>query len=136
MGSTCFESHSAVRAKAVLSPLEERFEELGVTWCKLSHPQTGELVRRWAARYGDSWLVGHRHGPRALAAYGELDCEDFLVGSIPGLGGGLSRAYFCRADQLPDLDEFRGLDLFVTPSDLSWTMVFHHEGGPSFLRAV
>jgi hypothetical protein len=119
-----------------LSPLEGRLEELGVTWCKLSHRQTAEVVRRWAARYGGLSAAGLRNGPRSLAAYAAECGDDFLIGPVPGSGVGPEPAYACRADNLPDLSAFDGLDLFVAPSDLSWTMVFRREDAPSFLRAA
>ncbi len=47
--------------------------------------------------------------------------------------------YECRGPgELPDLSAFCSLEFFVSPVDLSWTMVHTHEdldyGGPYFVR--
>ena len=48
-------------------------------------------------------------------------------------------AYHCEAETIPDLTPLsHHIDFFVSPPDLSWTMIYGHEvdefGGPYFTR--
>ncbi len=47
-------------------------------------------------------------------------------------------AYECRGPLVP-LGNFNSVELFVSPADLDWTMVYTHEdhafGGPYFIKA-
>ena len=106
-----------------------------------------ELERQWKAVYGNVFTTGQRymHGVRAEGEFAVHQAEQFVV--VPFLGpiGGphsiakhhQTAAYVCDGDLLP-LGQFCGIDFFVSPPDMEWTMIHTHEdygfGGPYFVK--
>lgn len=128
--------------------LEEYLSLHGIKWSEVPLSRHRELENQWMRVYGDVWKMGMRNSreARAEAEYRKRSAAVFLI--VPFLGdwagphglGKIERsiAYECRgAGPLPRLLEFNSLDFFVSPPDLSWTIVHTHEdyslGGPYFV---
>src|SRR5437763_9175492 len=125
--------------------LEQFLDEHGVAWEIASEACHLALANEWESIYGKVWRLGMRHtkGVRARHEYSQRSAETFFI--VPFLskranphhavGPNATAAYKCQhAGELPDLSEFAGLEFFISPPDLSWTMVHTHEddaiGGP------
>jgi hypothetical protein len=103
-------------------------------WSGLDRAEQGRVDRRWREVYGSFWSSRAKTDFKAEQEYARCDCHDYYVGPLPGSRGGLGQTYYCHGEPLPGVVTFPGLEAFVAPTDLSWTMIFHHEG-QFFLRA-
>jgi hypothetical protein len=130
--------------------LEQYLAGQGIAWTVIPFPRHAALENKWEAIYGDVWRLGlrHKHEARAEDEYARQSAPEFLI--VPFLGdhagphdlgkrGPRTAAYECRGGtELPALSAFSVLDFFVSPPDLSWTMLLTHEdyalGGPYFIR--
>ncbi len=123
--------------------------QCGITWEVLSLARYALLLDEWRALYGRVWMDGsrHRRGHRAQHEYEQQHTDAFYIGFLePGSGvpevvdhRRRMTGYECRGPGgLPDLSAFCSLEFFVSPADLSWTMVHTHEdhayGSPYFVR--
>jgi len=118
--------------------LEKFFAEQGVAFEALPYAEHAKLERAWNDIYADVWRLGLRYksGFRAERAYGVHGGLFVLVPFLGdragphGVGAAMPRtvAYRCKAPNvLPDFTQFAPLDFFVSPPDLSWTMLYSHE---------
>jgi hypothetical protein len=129
--------------------LEQFLSEHGFAWEELPRDRHLKVVQAWQSIYGRVWTKGQRQreGVRAEAEYRCEHADIFVVVPLNGSGGpatlgresGLACAYECRGSgALPDLSEFADCEFFISPPDLSWTMVHNHEdhawGGAYFVR--
>jgi hypothetical protein len=103
-------------------------------WSGLDRSEQGRVDRRWHALFGSFWSSRAKTGLKAEQEYARCDCHDYYVGPLPGSRGGLRRTYACHGEPLPGVGGFRGLEVYIAPTDLSWTTIFHHEG-TFFVRA-
>ena len=115
------------------------------SWRRCSRTEHAELLRTWQ-RLFPSGLLAYARGKRGANAFAEqakLGQSHFFVvqthdPAIPPKTSG-DIAYEVWAGSIPD---FTGLshhiDFFVSPPDLSWTVIYTHEvdvfGGPFFTR--
>ncbi len=112
----------------------------------LSDVKVIEIQQRWLSKYlGKNissnilqffWQafannsVPHVAGDIARNAYRAASSLEFQVISAYTGGPG----YMCSSTQMPSL-EGKNVDAIVLPLDLSWTMLFNHEGyGPYFTK--
>jgi hypothetical protein len=145
------------RCKAVvpsnqIERLEEALTQQGIRWTYLSRDHQLTLANQWQAFYGQVWSpkgwMRHKEGLKAQVMYGKEAAETFLI--VPVLGSTIGPhatthrgpgmwGYECHGSGvLPDLSRFCGLEFFISPPDLGWTMLHTHEdfglGGPYFIR--
>ena len=119
-------------------------ERCGGARSALSRKERGAALQAWRAVYAAAyyaatgkwrkgpfdWHVfsfGYTravHGPRAVAVYEAQPVVPFLV--VPE--DGRWPAFRCDGAGWPDFGP-PGLDVYVWPADLSWTMAFTHEAG-------
>jgi hypothetical protein len=129
--------------------LEDYLKQHGVAWAVIPASRHAALENDWHSSYGKVWDLGlrYKHGVRAQAEYAQQTTKAFVI--IPFLGDSAgphsigkrtrTAAYECLASSdLPDLSEFANMDFFISPPDLSWTMLHTHEdqgfGGPYFVQ--
>jgi hypothetical protein len=130
--------------------LEGFLTRCGVAWSVISSERHVSLTNEWEALYGNcfSHQTRMRQGAKAQYECSQQSAETFMI--VPFLGneagphsinkpGPRKAAYQCHGDgTLPDLSAFAETDFFISPADLSWTMIHTHEdyafGGPYFLR--
>ena len=122
--------------------IEHLLKDQGITWEVIPKPRHIAIEKEWTGIYGQVFGLGMRQkrGGRAEVELHRQSAKVFLVvpfhGSRPDGGFSTSRpntaAYECHGSgELPeDLAKCDvGLDFFVSPPDLRWTMVYTHEDG-------
>ncbi len=121
-------------------------ERCGVAWRELPTDQHREWLQLWKELYDPFYTPERRRlrGARAAA-----EAQSLLEGSFvlipcrdPSSKGwnAVGTAYVCTGTLLPDLTEIsHHVDAFISPEDLSWTLLYGHEvdvfGGPDYSRA-
>lgn len=127
--------------------LREYLNRSGVHCTALDNSAAAAAERAWREVYGEAFVARPRvrQGFKAEHAFQQETCSHFLVvpftSKITGLPmqelGHGRVAYECRGSLVP-LGSFHNVEFFVSPIDLSWTMVHTHEdhgfGGPFFMR--
>jgi hypothetical protein len=130
----------------------EHVQQLGIAAAEISRQEKQQLQQRWRAAFafslrtqmarrksGDrNWHVFStkqavcREGAMAVSLYSRATVADFFIvpedDALPGLR--------CTGENPPDLSVLQ-LDLYISPPDFTWTMVFTHEQpwyGPYFAR--
>jgi hypothetical protein len=130
----------------------DRLQQLGIAAAEISRQEKQQLQQQWRATFAFSlrtqvarrkssdrdWHVFStkqavcREGAIAINLYSRVIASDFFIipedDALPGLR--------CTADAPPDLSPLQ-LDLYVSPPDFIWTMVFTHEQpwhGPYFAQ--
>jgi len=115
-----------------------------IRWKRMPRSDHQDILTRWATLYNGMFRssVKINAGARALQEV-ELDYhEHFLLVPFRNFHdhaiSAVSSAYECFAVSIPDLKAFsREMDIFVSPPDLSWTLVYLSgtpPGGPYFAR--
>jgi hypothetical protein len=127
----------------------EYLTQEGITWEVLPLTRYAALIDEWRSIYGRVWTDGlrHKHGYRAQYEYEQQRAAVFCVAFLESNSGvptitarrRHTTGYECHGPgRLPDLSAFCSLEFFVSPPDLSWTMVHTHEdhgyGGPYFVQ--
>lgn len=121
-------------------------ERCQATWREVAADQHWSWLHRWMAIYKEFYAPERRRlrGARAIAEAQRLCNGSFLL--IPcrdpssKAWSAVGTAYFCEGSLLPDLTEVSHfVDAFISPEDLSWTLLYGHEvdvfGGPEFSYA-
>ena len=127
-----------------MSNLEPYLLHHDIKWKRLSRNDHQDLLARWGSLYNGMFGPGAKinSGARALQEV-ELDYHEhfFLVPYRNSHNldvSAVSSAYECFAVSIPDLNRCtREMDIFVSPPDLSWTLVYlsgKTPGGPYFTR--
>lgn len=125
----------------------ELLSENKIRWRELEEDERMIIEREWRGIYGDAFRgrPRMRHGIKAEHEYSCQVCDHFWIipfsQKVPGthvyLKHNVDVGFECHG-RLPDLSPFHSTEFFVSPPDLSWTMVFTHEdygfGGPYFIR--
>jgi hypothetical protein len=130
--------------RRIMINLEPYLIQHDVRWKRLSPNDHQDVLARWASLYNSMFGPGVKinSGARALQEV-ELDYHEhfFLVpyrNSHSLAVSAVSSAYECFAVSIPDLNSCsREIDIFVSPPDLSWTLVYlsgKATGGPYFAR--
>jgi hypothetical protein len=128
--------------------LRENLDRSGVAWHRLSDPERVDAEAAWRWVYGHAFLDRPRlrHGAKADYEYRRQACDHFRIvpfsAGVPGLPVHVYRqaigGYECRGPLIA-LGAFCDAEFFVSPPDLSWSMVHTHEDhaldGPYFIRA-
>lgn len=129
-----------------LSQLEPFLDQQCESWRRGTRDEYSKLLRAWQQVYPGNVMVYARgkRGVRAFAEQEKVHARHFFLvqtrdPSIPPRTSG-DLAYELWAEGVPD---FTGLshhiDFFVSPEDMSWTMIYTHEvdnfGGPFFTFA-
>ena|SRR5882724_8210758 len=127
--------------------LTEELERCRVAWRELPANEHRSWFLRWMEVYKDFHAPERRRlrGARAMAEAQSLCRGSFVL--IPCRNpsskawSAVGKAYACEGSVLPDLTEVSHLvDVFISPFDLSWTLLYGHEvdvfGGPEFSCAV
>jgi len=121
-------------------------ERCRVTGRVLAGEEHRAWLQRWMELYKEFYAPEHRRlrGARAAAEAQRLCTGNFLLIPCrdPSSKGwrAVGTAYSCEGSTLPDLTEASHfVDAFISPEDLSWTLLYGHEvdvfGGPEFSRA-
>lgn len=127
-------------------------QQSGIAAAEINRQEKHQLQQQWRAAFAFSlktqpgrrkssnrdWHVFSakqavcREGATALSLYSHIQVPDFFIvpedDTVPGLR--------CTAEVPPDLSSLQ-LDLYISPPDFAWTMVFTHEQpwhGPYFAR--
>ena len=121
------------------------FERCQIEWAEITAKEHIQYVQRWTGIYGDLYKRNYRKksGARAMAEAEEACSGVYLV--VPcrdpsaSVWKAVGTAYRCDRHRIPDLTEASHyVDIFISPEDLSWTLLFGHEvdvfGGPDFVR--
>ncbi|QDV81896.1 hypothetical protein [Stieleria magnilauensis] len=131
----------------VESNFRQYLTDAGVRWSLLDSAAAIDAERRWRDVYGQTFVERSRvkTGAKADNEYRmELSAAYLIVPFTSGVNGlpvhVLHRrlsAYECNGP-LVDFSSFHDVELFVSPFDYEWTMVYTHEdhacGGPYFHR--
>jgi hypothetical protein len=139
-------SFPATDLRGRLCRLEPFLDKMCKSWRRCVPDEHAALLRAWREAYPGSVLSYARgkRGTRAFAEQKNANADHFFLvqtrdpGIPPRTTGDI--AYELRGATVPD---FTGLshhiDFFVSPPDMSWTMIYTHEvdvfGGPFFTRA-
>jgi hypothetical protein len=130
----------------------DHVQQFGIAAAEISRQEKQQLQQQWRAAFAFNlrtqmarrqssdrdWRVFStkqavcREGAVAISLYSRVRVPDFFIvpedEGLPGLR--------CTGDTPPDLSVLQ-LDLYVSPPDFTWTMVFTHEQpwhGPYFAR--
>lgn len=116
------------------------------SWRRCSRAEHAELLRSWYGVYPSDLMAYARvkQGTRAFAEQESLSCDHFFLVQTRDprtehrAHGDI--AYELWADRIPDFTDLsHHFDFFVSPPDMSWTVIYTHEvdlfGGPVFARA-
>jgi hypothetical protein len=117
----------------------------GVKWIELDTGASIHSENEWRRIYGKAFIGRSRArvGSKAENAYRSESCDHFVVvpftSDVDGLPlrvlGRSLAAYDCRGP-LIHFSEFHNVEMFISPTDFRWTMVYTHEdyglGGPYF----
>ena len=127
--------------------LEQFLQQQGIAWKVIPVGRHVGLESEWQTIYGKTGNLGgqRRRGHKALSEYQRESAVNFII--VPFLHGGpytqksktRTTAYECHGNgMLPILSSFCAVELFISPPDMSWTMIHTHEdhgyGGPDFVR--
>jgi hypothetical protein len=121
-------------------------ERCRVRWQELAVDEHSSWLHRWLESYKEFYAPERRRlrGARAIAQAQKLCSGSFLLVPCrkPSSKGwkAVGTAYRCEGEILPDLTQVSHfVDVFISPEDLSWTLLYGHEvdvfGGPDFSRA-
>lgn len=135
-------------AKSLDESLQDDLSRAGVEWARLSAWEQVEAEAAWRRIYGRAFRGRPRlrHGAKADYEYGCQACDHYLIvpfsAGVVGLPVHVYRlgiaAYECRGPLIA-LGAFCDAEFFISPPDLSWSMIHTHEdhalGGPYFIRA-
>jgi hypothetical protein len=128
--------------------LQEYLGRAGIEWEELAESTRIEAEAAWRQVYGQAFRGRPRlrHGARADHEYRCQSCSHYLIvpfsAGVPALPVHVNRqaidAYQCRGP-LISLGAFCDAEFFISPPDLTWSMIHTHEdhafGGPYFIRA-
>lgn len=128
--------------------MRDELGRAGVEWDRLLDPGRVEVEAAWRRVYGRAFRGRPRlrHGAKAEYEYRCQKCDHYLIvpfsAGVSGLPvsvhGRAIAAYECRGS-LISLGAFCNAEFFISPPDLSWSMIYTHEdyafGGPYFIRA-
>jgi hypothetical protein len=120
----------------------------GVEWAQLPDPERVEAEAAWRRVSGRAFRARPRlrRGPKAEHEYRSQACDHYLIvpfsASVAGLPVHVYRqaiaAYECRGPLIA-LGMFCDAEFFISPPDLTWTMIHTHEDhaieGPYFILA-
>jgi hypothetical protein len=137
----------AAKNTSVNRDLQNHLSQSGVTWSALSESKATEAEETWRGIYGRAFIKRPRckQGNRAVFEYEKQSCDHYLIvpfsSNVDGLPVAIDfisiEAYECRGP-LTNLGRFHNAEFFISPIDLSWTMIHDHEdhahGGPYFIR--
>jgi len=128
--------------------LRDDLSRASVDWDRLSDRERIEAEAAWRRVYGRAFRGRPRlrHGAKADYEYRGQACDHYLIvpfsAGVPGLPVHVYRraiaAYECRGPLIA-LGAFCDAEFFISPPDLSWSMIHTHEDhaldGPYFIRA-
>lgn len=120
----------------------------GVQWMPMDEASRVAAEKSWREIYNHEWpkRLRSRQGSKADFAYQQECCDHYLIvpftSDVFRFSVSVQRprrmlGYECRGPLLP-LGAFHGIEFFIAPPDLSWTMIHTHEdhgwAGPHFIR--
>ena len=134
--------------KSLDESLQDVLSRAGVEWDRLSDRARVEAETAWRRVYGRAFRGRPRlrHGAKADYEYRCQAGDHYLIvpfsAGVPGLPVHVYRqaiaAYECRGPLIA-LGAFCDAEFFISPPDLSWSMIHTHEdhalGGPYFIQA-